>query len=945
MASIQSLGIGSGILTMDLVDDLIAAQREPVDLRLDFQKTGLEAEISAFGSIKSALESMRATTTALSLPSSVQAMTASSSDSTSLTATASSLANAGSYQVTTDYLAQSHTLVTKSYTNMTDVIGTGQLTFNFGTTAFSGPNYDTFTQDTTATSKSLTIDSTNNTLSSLRTAINDADFGVQASVVNDGSGYRLLLASEATGLDNSMEILVSGDAGSGLKELAFNKTYNGTTDIGAITGAGTVDLSTGIDFNATPATFTLTVGATSGIAVTVNLDATTDLDTDTFAGQAGDNIFAIQAAVDTALIAATLSAGDVVVSLDPTTNGVVFTTLATGSSETMEITAGNGELGLNTTAGTQYGSDGSMAQTQAALDASLVVNGLAVTSESNLVTDVISGVTLNLIKADAATTHSLTLSTDSTAIEGKVQDFVDSYNALKQLSNDYTVFDADTNEVGLLLGNSTLRTINSRIRSILTSLVDGISSSSYRSLAEVGITSDQDNDFNLILNTTVLRQAIIDKPDDIVSLFATNSNSTDSQVKVVSAGTNTQPGTYAVKVNQLATQGVYEGITKAGLDGPITIDSANDTFVVTLNGTTSDTVTLTEGIYATGVELATEIQLRINNDDNIVATGDTVAVSYNAGSQLLEFTSSDYGSSSNLTFDVVDTDTQSELGIGVSVGTSTAGLNVKGTINNEAATGSGQTLLASAGDATAQPGYRAGTTLASLGLPLTITAPQVAAGDYRINVTIDAIESGDIDVAAGTYTTGPEMATALQTAINADATLMAASKTVTVDFDATLNNYTIRSGATGTSSTVTVSTLGSSMGTAYGLGTGVGTAGTDGSGEMNAAAGLSVQILDGSLGTRGTVTYIEGITYRLDQLFAEFLDSTGLINNTVGGLNTQVTAIDDERASLDARMEAVEERLIDQFSVADRIIAQLKSSEDFLSQQLSLLNALLDNSN
>ena len=166
-----------------------------------------------------------------------------------------------------------------------------------------------------------------------------------------------------------------------------------------------------------------------------------------------------------------------------------------------------------------------------------------------------------------------------------------------------------------------------------------------------------------------------------------------------------------------------------------------------------------------------------------------------------------------------------------------------------------------------------------------------------------------------------------------------------MDFDATLNNYTIRSGSTGTSSTVTVTTLGSSMGTYFGLGTGVGTTGTDGSGEMNAAAGLSVQILGGSLGTRGTVTYIEGITYRLDQLFAEFRDSSGLINNTVGGLNTEVTALDDERASLDARMEAVEERLIEQFSVADRLIAQLKSSEDFLSQQLSLLNALLDNSN
>lgn len=944
MAAIQSLGIGSGLLTMDLVEDLIAAQREPVDIRLDLQKVELEAEISAFGAIKSALESLRATTSALNLPSSVQAMTASSSDTTALTATASSLATAATYQITTNALAQSHSLVTRSYTNITDVIGTGQLTFNFGTTTFD-PGYDTFTQDTTKTSKTLTIDATNNTLSSLRTAINDADFGVQASVVNDGSGYRLLLVTKDTGLNNSMEIVVSADAGSGLKELAYNATYNGTADVGAITGAGSVDLSSGLDFSSTNAVFTLTVGATSGIVVTVDQDATTDLDGDTFPGQAGDNIFAIQAAVDTALIAATLSAGDVVVSLDPTTNGVIFTTLATGSSVTMEITADDGVLGLNTSAGTRYGSDGSMTQTQAAQDASLVVNGLAVTSASNLVTEVVHGVTLNLIKADAAVTHTLTVSSDSAAIEAKVQAFVDSYNVLKTLSDGFTVFDPDTEEVGLLLGDSTLRSINSRIRTIMTGIVDGISSSSFRSLAEVGITTDQSNNFNLQLDSTILRQAISDHPNDIVSLFAYNTSATDSQIKVVSAGTNTKPGTYQVVVNQLATRGGYQGITKAGLDGPITIDSTNDTFVVSLNGTKSNTVTLTQGSYTSGVELAAEIQLRINNDTNILATGDTVAVTYNAVSQRLEFTSSDYGSSSTVSFDVVDTDTQSELGFGVSVGTSTAGLNVKGTINNEAATGIGQTLVASAGDATAQPGYVAGTTLVSLGLPLTITAPQVAAGDYRINVTIDGTASGDIDVAAGTYTTGPEMATALQTAINADATLTAASKTVSVDFDATLNSYTIRSASTGTSSTVTITTLGSSMSGAFGLGTGGGTKGTDGSGAMNAAADLRIQVLGGSLGSRGTLTYIQGITYRLDQLFAEFLDSSGLISNKVGGLNREVTAVEAQRTSLDDRMEALEQRMIDQFAYADSIIAQLNSTSDFLTQQLALLNALLDNKN
>ena len=79
MASIQSLGIGSGLLTSELVEDIIAAEREATDLRLDARRTEFEARISAFGSVQSTLETLRSATDDLSRSGSLLSKLATSS--------------------------------------------------------------------------------------------------------------------------------------------------------------------------------------------------------------------------------------------------------------------------------------------------------------------------------------------------------------------------------------------------------------------------------------------------------------------------------------------------------------------------------------------------------------------------------------------------------------------------------------------------------------------------------------------------------------------------------------------------------------------------------------------------------------------------------------------------------------------------------------------------
>jgi flagellar capping protein FliD len=943
MAAIQSLGIGSGILTTELVEDLVAAEREPSELRLNLQQAEYEAEISGFGAITSALESLRTSTSALTAKGALESIVATSSDTTALTATASGQAETGSFSVSIDQLAQSHSLVTGSYDAITDIVGTGELTFRFGETAFSigDGSYESFESDTTKNTKTITIDSSNNTLSSLRAAINEADFGVQATIVNDGSGFRLLLSTDDPGLSNSMEVLVAGDQGSGLKDLAYNATYNGTAEVGAIAEGGSVDLNTGLDFGTTNAAFTFNVGAFTDLNVTVVDDATTDLGGG--GGTAEDNRIAIQNALDTALVGAGLSAGVVVASIDPDDGGLVLTTLGTGSDETLEVTADDGVLGLNPNLGIRYGSNGSLTQTQAAQSAELVVNGLAITRESNVVTEVISGVTLNLTAANPGQNIALNFSADTSSIVTKVQTFIDSFNDLKVISGELTAFNAETGETGVLLGDSTLRNVNTKIRNLMNSIVAGIVDSNFRTLAEVGIRTNQDNSFLLELDTTALNKAIKDNPDAIVSLFATNTSNSDPLIEVVNTGFNTQPGAYAIELTQVATQGAYAGETIAALDSPVVIDADNDTFVVSVNGTDSESISITQGTYTSGAALALELQIRINNDTNIDNSGDTITVSYDADAQRLEFLSGEFGSDSSISFSSEDTNTETQLGFGSSVGTVSAGLDVKGTINGEAATGSGQYLRASDGALSAKPGFVSSSFLNDVNVPITITPAEITNGDYDFKINVDGIASGDLTVAAGTYNTGSELAAALQTAINEDSVIAAANKSVSVDFDLGLSTYGVISSTTGSSSSVNFTEVSPNIASQLGFAIGGGVAGTAATGQLSEAAGIRIRVLGGTLGDRGTVSYVEGVAFQLTELFDDMLASNGLLETKTGSLTDLLDGVAESRIALDERLEILQNSLSSQFSAADGLISRLKSTEDFLSQQLAILSSFYTN--
>jgi len=226
MASITVAGVGSGLDVNQIVSDLITAEKEPATNRLDQKEELLQAKLSALGTFKGALSDFNSSLTAISSASKLQNLRATVSNEDLFTASATSIAQAGDYNIEVRQRAQAQKLVTdetQRFVNVTDVVGSGTLTFQVG-------SYDgaTFTADPAKAAKTITIDASNNTLDGLRDAINKADVGARASIINDGQGFRLVISASESGAANSLKITVSdtGDSDdtdlAGLSMLAYD---------------------------------------------------------------------------------------------------------------------------------------------------------------------------------------------------------------------------------------------------------------------------------------------------------------------------------------------------------------------------------------------------------------------------------------------------------------------------------------------------------------------------------------------------------------------------------------------------------------------------------------------------------------------------------------------------------------------------------------------------
>ncbi len=196
---ITSTGISSGLDVELLVTQLVAADIGAPARRLDSQEASYLSKVTALGSLKGAVSGFQGVLTGISSGSTYQGKSASSTDATTVGITASKGARQSNYSVSVSALAtaQSLALAGSTFTSISDAVGTGTVSITDG-----------------AATTAVTINANNNSLAGLADAINASSAKATANIVNDGSGYRLLLTADETGLANALTITVSSDSDS-----------------------------------------------------------------------------------------------------------------------------------------------------------------------------------------------------------------------------------------------------------------------------------------------------------------------------------------------------------------------------------------------------------------------------------------------------------------------------------------------------------------------------------------------------------------------------------------------------------------------------------------------------------------------------------------------------------------------------------------------------------
>jgi flagellar hook-associated protein 2 len=211
-ALITSTGIGSGLDIGAIVSSLTSAYGAAQTNQLTAQQNSLDAQVSAYGTFTSALDTLQASLGALEDPKQLAGFTATVADKTIASATTSPDAVAGQYSLQVQNLATAATLTSQPAATAASVVGTGTLTIAVG-----------------GASTSINIDTTDNTLSGIASAINSAtnNPGVTASVITTTGGARLVLAGTATGAANAITVTQSGGDG-GLATLAYDPAHGVT---------------------------------------------------------------------------------------------------------------------------------------------------------------------------------------------------------------------------------------------------------------------------------------------------------------------------------------------------------------------------------------------------------------------------------------------------------------------------------------------------------------------------------------------------------------------------------------------------------------------------------------------------------------------------------------------------------------------------------------------
>jgi flagellar hook-associated protein 2 len=307
---------------------------------------------------------------------------------------------------------------------------------------------------------------------------------------------------------------------------AFNQAVANTSDSAVFTATASPDAVTG--------TYSISVTqlatAQQIVSKPLGTDGSATVGTGSLKFSLGGTTFSVNVAPPTNTVAGLASAinsaaGNPGVTATVITGSdgahLVLSSSLTGATNTIQVSETDGGNALSAlTFGT--GNTANYTQNSGAQDAIFSISGIPHTSSSNIVSDALNGVTLTLTGKTAAgtgpgSTADLTVASDTGAITTNIQAFVDGYNTLAKAMGKLGSYDQTTHTAGPMLGDAVLTGIQNELRSALYSVVN-TGSSTYNSLASVGITTKSDG--TLTLDTTKLRTAMASAPSAVSALFS-----------------------------------------------------------------------------------------------------------------------------------------------------------------------------------------------------------------------------------------------------------------------------------------------------------------------------------------------------------------------------------------------------------------------------------------
>ncbi len=526
MATISSLGLGSQVLTQDVVDKLKAAEEsariKPITndiTKYTNKKNDLSLLITAMSSLKSPTMDLADSATYLK-------RTATSS-STDISISASSGVATQDMTMSVSQLAQNHVMQSKGYSSSSSTIASSSGTM---TLKLNGSTYNI------AVTAGMTLEQ-------LSQKINDSTSGkITASVLNTGSGstpYVLTIKSNSTGASNTIEI-----------------TQPSGMDIGK---------STTKKFNATPwgGDWSLAAGDFQINGVDITMPSTGAGSTSS--ENADDLVTAINN--QTALTGVTASNESGIISL--TTSNINGMTIKTKNGygeavgkpirSTLDTDKdGVDDLDANGNGSVNYlDYDGSITVNsntlQTAQDATFTYNGISMVRSSNTITDIISGATFTLNKVTTSTAN-LSIKQDTTLIPTLVDSFVSAFNTANSKIKDLTKYDSSTKTTGTLQGETAVSSIYSNMAQLITK----IEPTTGKSLMDYGFSLDKSG--TLSVDKTKLTSAISSDPKTLEKVFRGASEITKGTYTGTNAAnvpaSNTAVGSGSIIINGISISSV-----------------------------------------------------------------------------------------------------------------------------------------------------------------------------------------------------------------------------------------------------------------------------------------------------------------------------------------------------------------------------------------------------